>query len=83
MDRFVSALASHYSCGIFITTGGFTKTAPQEAAQNPHVTTVDGDQVAELILAKAVCVLDSGEAVDENYFSQIEARADGSERRRS
>ena len=50
MDRFVGALANRYSCGIFITTGGFTKTALQKAAQIPHVTTVDGDQMAALMV---------------------------------
>ena len=32
MDRFVGALANRYSCGIFMTTGGFTKTALQKAS---------------------------------------------------
>jgi hypothetical protein len=75
MDRFVGALANRYSCGIFITTGSFTKTALHKAAQIPHVTTVDGDQMAALMVAKAVGLLDSGESLDEQYFDQFEARA--------
>jgi hypothetical protein len=75
MDRFVGALANRYSCGIFITTGGFTKTALQKAGHIPHVTTVDGDQMAALMVAKAVGLLDSGETLDEQYFGQFEARA--------
>jgi len=75
MDRFVGALANRYSCGIFMTTGGFTKTALQKAAQIPHVTTVDGDQMAALMVAKSVGLLDSGDSLDERYFDQFEARA--------
>ena len=69
MDRFVGALAHRYSCGIFITTGGFTKTALQKAAQIPHVTTVDGNQLAALMVQKAVGLLDSGETLDEHQLA--------------
>jgi hypothetical protein len=41
------------------------------------VTTVDGDQLAALMVQKAVGLLDSGETLDEQYFDQFEARADG------
>ena len=78
MDRFVGALANRYSCGIFITTAGFTKTALQKAAQIPHITTVDGDQVAGILVAKAVGVNDASGAIDEEYFGQFEERAAGS-----
>jgi restriction endonuclease Mrr len=49
-------------------TGGFTKTALQKAAQIPHVTTVDGDQLAALMVAKAVGLLDSGDTLDEHLL---------------
>ena len=78
MDRFVGALANRYSCGIFITTAGFTKTALQKAASIPHITTVDGDQVADILVAKAVGVNDVSAAIDEEYFGQFEERAAGS-----
>lgn len=75
MDRFVGALANRYSCGIFITTAGFTKTALHKAASIPHVTTMDGDQVADMLVAKAVGVNDALGVVDEEYFGQFETRA--------
>ena len=78
MDRFAGALANRYSCGIFITTAGFTKTALQKAASIPHITTVDGDQVAGILVAKAVGVNDASGAIDEEYFGQFEERAAGS-----
>jgi hypothetical protein len=75
MDRFVGALANRYSCGIFITTAGFTKTALQKAASIPHVTTVGGDQVAGILVARGAGVSSTEHLVDEDYFGQFEERA--------
>lgn len=62
MDRFAGALAGRYACGIYITTAGFTRTALAKAASIPHITPVDGDQVAALLLGQGVGVLSPARA---------------------
>ena len=74
MDRFVGALANRYSCGIFITTGGFTKTALQKAASVPHISTIDGDQIATLLVTNGIGILPAHQSIDEGYFRIFEHR---------
>lgn len=77
MDRFAGALANRYACGIYIMTAGFIRTALQKAASIPHITPVDGDQVAQVLLSGGVGILPQTGALDEDYFSLFEARAAG------
>ncbi len=78
MDRFAGALANRYACGIYVTTAGFTHTARQKAASIPHITPVDGDQVAHILLAEGAGVDPHARTLDESYFAMFEAQAAGS-----
>lgn len=77
MDRFAGALAGRFACGIYISTAGFTPTARQKAAAIPHITPVDGDQVAGVLLAQGVGVDAAAHRLDEGYFAMFEAQAAG------
>jgi hypothetical protein len=77
IDRFIGALMGSFTYGIFITTAGYARTAAEKAASAfPRIATVDGDQVAALMVRKQLGIV--GETgIDEEYFEQFEARAAG------
>jgi hypothetical protein len=79
IDRFIGALSGQYAQGIFITTAGYARQAALKAvAAIPRVATVDGDQVAALMLRHHLGVVglaDAASRLDEEYFSQFEAQA--------
>lgn len=74
MDRFVGALANRYSCGIFITTATFTQPSIRKALSTPHISTVDGHQVAAVMVANGIGTRAESDSVDEGYFSVFEGR---------
>lgn len=83
IDRFVGALANRFSCGIFITTSIFAPSSLGKAASSiPHVCTVDGDQVAAVLVSNGIGALQGREAIDEGYFGMFEARLRVSESER-
>src|SRR5215831_3583680 len=50
IDKFVGSLANRFACGIFITTAAFTRASLDKAARSiPHVSTVDGDQITDVL----------------------------------
>lgn len=79
IDRFIGALSNRYAQGIFITTAGYARQAAAKAAASiPRVATVNGEQVAALMLRDGLGVTgDAGAALelDEEYFAQFEALA--------
>lgn len=73
IDRFIGALSGRFPHGIFITTAGYARQATLKAAAAiPRVATIDGDQVAALMLRNNLGVGEAG-GLDEDYFAQFEA----------
>lgn len=81
IDRFIGALVGRYAEGIFITTAGYAQQAMLKAgATIPHVSTLDGNQVADLMLRHRLGISDERVAppqLDERYFGAFEAQALG------
>lgn len=81
IDRFVGALANHYSCGIFITTADFAKASLQKAAKSiPYISTIDGDQVADVLVTNEVGIRRGTTSIDEDYFGMFECHLRVAER---
>jgi hypothetical protein len=84
IDRFIGALVGQYAQGIFITTAGYAPQARLKAASTiPRVATVDGDQVAALMLRHRLGVAaepGGPGGLDEGYFADYEAQAEGERR---
>ncbi len=75
MDRFIGALANRFPCGIFITTATFTRPSLQRAAVSiPHVSTVDGNQIADVLMTNGIGTDVGSDSVDERYFEVFESR---------
>jgi hypothetical protein len=76
IDRFIGALTGLYTQGIFITTAGYAQQARLKAAASiPRVATVDGDQIAALMLSHSLGVAGGADTLDEGYFTGYEAQA--------
>lgn len=77
IDRFIGALSGQYPQGIFITTAGYAPAALQKAAASiPRVATLDGGQLAALMLRHRLgLAAGPGEQLDEAYFGQFEDQA--------
>jgi hypothetical protein len=81
IDRFIGALVGRYAQGIFITTAGYAPQARLKAASAiPRVATVDGDQVAALMLRHRLGVAADPGGLDEGYFAEYEAQAQAERR---
>lgn len=75
MDRFIGALANRFPCGIFVTTATFTRPSLQKAAISvPHVSTVDGDQIADVMVTNGIGTNVESDSLDERYFGIFESR---------
>lgn len=77
IDRFIGALSGQYPQGIFITTSGYAPEARRKAASSiPRVATLDGGQVAGLMLRHRLGVAEGApDRLDEAYFGQFEEQA--------
>lgn len=81
IDRFIGALVGRYAQGIFITTAGYAPQARLKAASAiPRVATVDGDQVAALMLRHRLGVATEPGKLDESYFAAYELQAEAERR---
>ena len=81
IDRFIGALVGRYAQGIFITTAGYGRQAMLKAGSTiPFVSTLDGNQVAELMLRHGLGIAEESAAtsrLDEGYFDAFEAQVQG------
>ncbi|MEN9936129.1 MAG: hypothetical protein RLZZ387_2708 [Chloroflexota bacterium] len=79
IDQLIGAYGGTFDRGIFITTAGYAAQARQKAATSPllRVDTVDGDQVAALMLRHRLGIVEDGAdpRLDEPYFLSFEARS--------
>lgn len=74
IDRFIGALSNRFACGIFVTTAKFGQPSLQKAAASvPHVSTIDGDQVAEVLTTNGAGITPES-TIDEVYFGSFEER---------
>jgi len=77
IDRFIGALGGNFRHGIFITTAGYAPKAREKAGSSSVVSidTVDGDQVAALMVQHSLGVqpLNTPLDLDEAYFLSFEA----------
>jgi hypothetical protein len=77
IDRFIGALGGSFRHGIFITTAGYAPKAREKAGSSSVVSidTVDGDQVAALMVQHSLGVqpLNTPLDLDETYFLSFEA----------
>ena len=73
IDRFIGALGGNFRHGIFITTAGYAPKAREKAGSSTVVSvdTVDGDQVAALMVQHSLGV--QSLELDEAYFLSFEA----------
>jgi hypothetical protein len=81
IDKFVGSLANRFACGIFITTAAFTRASLEKAARSiPHVSTVDGDQITDVLYKNRIGITPRSASIDEEYFQAFESRVASLER---
>ncbi|MGI5837905.1 MAG: restriction endonuclease [Chloroflexota bacterium] len=81
IDRFIGALANRYSYGIFITTANFSETSLQKSAKSiPYISTIDGDQVADVLIKNEIGIQHKTNSIDEDYFGMFEGQLRVAER---
>lgn len=81
IERFIGALSGQFHHGIFITTASYARQAQVRASTSPllRVDTIDGEQIAALMVQHSLGLLDASESleqhIDSDYFDGFEAQA--------